>query len=219
MAFDWVRLPTHVEVDAQSIVEFRTGVITLSNKEEVRNSEWSRHRRKFNISYGIDTVETYKEVIAFFYARQGKKRAFLFRDWSDFELIEEVQGLASEVLVDGVLQIRKTYTSGPSSYSFDITRPIISTIVVYVDGEVYSPSNYTYLSFGKIDFGAVIPVGTISISCEYDCIVRFDSDELPINIRAVYQAQQSAEQEGAYHKAIEIPDIVIVEIPDNAQYT
>lgn len=178
MAFDNVRLPDEIERDSQSIPRFQTSVVTLGRGAEQRNVDWSVQRLRFDISYGIQSEEDYHVIRDFFYARLGKARGFLFKDWSDYKAKNQPIGVGDGVTTK--FQLTKRYTSSVT-FVRKILAPVGGTVKVYVSG-VLTPVT-TNLLTGEITFG-VAPVATAPITAdfEFDVPVRFDTDELPIQI-------------------------------------
>lgn len=178
MAFDNVRLPEQVERDSKSIPKFQTSVVTLGRGAEQRNVDWAAQRCRFDISYGIQDEDDYHEVRDFFYARLGKARGFLFKDWSDYKAQGQLLGIGDGVKTK--FQLIKRYTSSVT-YVRTILAPVDGTVRAYVNGVLTSAS--VNLLTGEITFlGAPASSTTITADFEFDVPVRFDVDELPIQI-------------------------------------
>lgn len=200
MAHHDVRFPECIEIGATGGPRFKTTVIELGSGHEKRNIEWARVRGAWDIGSGIKSAADMDEVIAFFYARQGRAHSFRFRDWTDYLI-----GTAAAPLVVGtgdgvttVFQLVKRYTSSGYYFARGVTRPVTPSVVVTVAGSPQPAYSVNY-STGLITF--VSPpanLATISASGEYDIPVRFDQDEL--DIVGVFDGVQN------------IPSIRIVEI-------
>jgi uncharacterized protein (TIGR02217 family) len=176
--FHDVQLPTDVERGAQGGPQFHTSILVLASGLEKRNIDWSRQLCTFDISYGIQTKADASEVLEFFYARMGRAYGFRFRDWADYEIgklstiggtsedPQDLPGLAdSSNATNGVrtiFQIYKTYTSGNYSFYRKITRPVSSTLKVYVDTVLKTvTTDYTIdYATGLITFNS--PPGTFA---------------------------------------------------------
>lgn len=184
MAFDDTRLPVDVEVGAHGGPMFQTTIVSLSSGGEQRNQDWSEQRCEFNVGYGISTVDDLREVMAFFYARRGRARGFRFRDWTDYQLTNEPIDTGDGIETD--FQIIKTYeSSGPFSYGRRITRPVANTLEVYLDGVLQAGSAYDLLTGGIISFDTPPGNGVvISVTCEFDVPVRFDTDKFDLTLEA-----------------------------------
>ena len=93
MGFDEVRLPTNIEIGAQGGPQFNTTIIALSSGFEKRNINWADSKGTWDIGYSIRYKEDLDIVIQFFYARRGRANGFRFKDWSDFELPQQLIGI------------------------------------------------------------------------------------------------------------------------------
>ena len=108
---------------------------------------------------------------------QGRARSFCFTDWRD-HTFENVIGTG-----DGstsTFQLVKVYTSGTLSYARPLTRPVLGSLVVTVNG--VATTHYTVeATSGQILFGATPPAGAvIAASGEFEVLVRFETDSLQI---------------------------------------
>ena len=178
MSFDNVRLPEDIERGSHSIPRFQTSVITLGRGGEQRNADWPQQRLKFDVSYGIQDEQDYHLVRDFFYARLGRARGFLFKDWSDYSAKHQLLGIGDGVKTK--FQLVKYYTS-VVSYQRKIIAPITGTVKTYVNG-VLTSSSLNALT-GEVTFGIAPPSSTsITADFEFDVPVRFDTDEFPIEI-------------------------------------
>ncbi len=178
MAFDNVRLPEQIERDSQSFPRFQTTVTTLGRGAEQRNVDWMQQRCRFDISYGIQDEEDYHEVRDFFYARMGKARGFLFKDWSDYKATGQLLGVGDGTTTK--FQLVKRYTSAVT-YIRKIIAPVGGTVKAYVNGVLTTAS--VNATTGEITFfAAPASSTTITADFEFDVPVRFDADELPIKI-------------------------------------
>jgi uncharacterized protein (TIGR02217 family) len=187
MAFHNVRLPEDVERGAQGGPRFKTTIMILGAGHEKRNIDWETTRGAWDIGYGIESKEDLKDVIDFFYTRQGRAHGFRFKDWSDFEV--GVSGspvtFATGDGTTAIFQSQKRYSSGGINYDRDLTRIVAGTIEVYVNGALQTvTTHYTIdIETGLITF-VTPPTDThaIALVCEYDVPVRFDTDALDITM-------------------------------------
>ena len=183
--FDNTRLPVDVEVGAQGGPTFSTGIITTASGQEQRTQNWSVARNTYTISY--DTSETdWQAVRAFFYARRGRARGFRFKDWTDFQGVNEPL-----LIVGNFLYVTRNYSDDLGIlYQRKITRIVPGTLKVH-DGV----NDYTALyaeSFGRLSLnaGAVLPptAGTLLADYEYDLPVRFDVDDFVLTANTILAA-------------------------------
>lgn len=204
MAFHEVRLPDDVERGAQGGPRFKTTVIILDSGFERRNIDWSQARGAWDVGYGIDDKTAFSVVLTFFRAREGRAHGFRFKDWSDFELARQSIGVTDTS--NTLFQIFKRYTSGTINYDRTLNKIVSGTVSVWVNNiaiiEGAGASEYQIdLNTGIITIGATLAAqsGTlVEAQCEFDVPVRFDNDQISVNME-IFNAGQ-------------IPNIQIIEI-------
>jgi uncharacterized protein (TIGR02217 family) len=207
MAFDDVRLPTAISRGATGGPERRTDVVTTASGREERNSRWAHSRRRYNIGFGVRTLQQLQEVIAFFEGRRGKLHAFRFKDHTDFKscAANAVPQRSDQVLGTGTgaqaaFQLVKHYGAPSRDYVRNITAPVAGTVVVAVNG--VASVNFTLnATTGVVTFtaGNIPPNGaTVTAGYEFDVPVRFDTDEITVNL--------------SHFEAGEIPEIPLLEV-------
>jgi uncharacterized protein (TIGR02217 family) len=205
--FDDARFPTAISRRATGGPERRTDVVTTASGREERNSRWAHSRRRYNIGFGVKSVNDLQQVIAFFEARRGKLYAFRYKDFTDFKSGVPTANVAATDQVIGTgtgvantFQLVKHYGAPLRDYARSIFAPVVGTVVVAVNGVV--TTNFTLdANTGVITFNAGnIPANgaTITAGFEFDVPVRFDTDQITINL--------------AHFNAGEIPDIALVEV-------
>lgn len=208
--FDEIRLPEDIERGAQGGPAFNTTVVALASGFERRNINWSQARARWDIGYGVldrdggvnDT--TFKKVLEFFYARQGRARAFRFKDWLDFELARQVIGQTDTSTTD--FQVFKRYSSGGVDFDRTLKKLVSGTVKVWVNSvsivEGGGADQFTVdLNTGVITLGATLAGqnGTdVEAECEFDIPVRFDLDAAELNAQL--------------YNAASVPQIPVVEI-------
>lgn len=203
MAFHDTRLPPDVERGAQGGPRFKTTIMALSSGLEKRNIDWQQTRGAWDIGYGIQSKEDFKEVIEFFYARQGRAHSFRFKDWADFQIGDfktdtpQPIGQGNGNLVN--FQVQKRYTSGGFTFQRPITKPVVSTARVFLNG-VEQMTGWTLDPLTGILTFSNAPAALVAIQllCEFDVPARFDTDALDINMET--------------WEAGSIPQIAIVEV-------
>jgi uncharacterized protein (TIGR02217 family) len=212
LVLDTDRLPIDVERGADGGPGFLTIIQTQRSGSEIRIPVWTIVRGEWDISYGIQLKEDLDAVLNLFYNAQGRAAAFLFRDWSDYEIGDPANPLLDRdpiVAGDGATltrQIFKRYTlTSGAFFDRDITRPVSGTLSVYVNGVLQvegGGSDYTVdYTTGIITFAVAPPNGhAIEVACEFDILVRFDTDRLVISM--------------ATFEAGEIPAIRIVQVKE-----
>lgn len=204
MAFHDVRLPDEIEKGAKGGPGFNTTVNQLFSGHEKRNVNWQDTRGSWNIGYGIEYKDGgLDELKAFFYTRRGKAHSFRFKDWSDYEIGDMEEETPQEIgtgdAAETEFQIEKRYSSGGYTFHREITKPVNGTLRVFLSGvEQFSGWSANYAT-GIITF-ITAPGGSVSVSilCEFDVPVRFDTDKLDIDME-IYNAGS-------------VPEIPIVEV-------
>lgn len=180
MAFDEVRFPEDISYGSSGGANFNTTVLILSSGHEQRNVNWSDVKSEFDVGFGIKDISQMDEIIAFFYARQGRARGFRYKDWADYKITNQSIGIGDGVTT--IFQIYKRYTSGLINYDRTITKIVSGSVAFTVDGNV-PDSNTVDLNLGTITFNTAPSIGEdiFITSLEFDVPVRFDTDKIDIS--------------------------------------
>ncbi len=203
--FHEIRFPTAIAFHSTGGPERRTEIVTLGSGFEERNGVWSASRRRYDVGYGVRTLDDIHALIAFFEARGGRLHGFRFKDFADFKSCSPGAAITplDQAIGTGdgaatVFQLVKTYPSGPSSWVRAIKKPVAGSVRVAVAG-VEQTAFTVDTTAGLVSFATAPPAGAvIAAGFEFDVPVRFDTDALTINL--------------AHVEAGEIPSIPIVEI-------
>jgi uncharacterized protein (TIGR02217 family) len=209
LSFHEIRFPTAISLGASGGPHRRTDVVVLGSGHEQRNSRWAHSRRSWNVGYGVRTLDDLYTVMEFFEERRGRLYGFRWKDPTDWTsrapsatLTPFDQPLGIGDGSTATFRLAKTYGSSHAPLRRPITKPVISTVVLAVAG-VVQPANHTTVNAatGEVTFlSGHIPQGGAAVTAgfEFDCPVRFDTDQLDINVH------------GFNHGAI--PHIPLVEI-------
>jgi uncharacterized protein (TIGR02217 family) len=206
MNFHDIRFPTAIAFQSSGGPERKTEIVTLGSGFEQRNAVWANSRRRYDVGYGVKTLDDLHTVIAFFEARMGRLYGFRFRDFADCKSCPPGQtpSATDQVLATGdgaatAFALQKIYSSGPTGWVRRIAKPVAGTLRIALDG-VEQVSGFTLDDgTGIVTFAAPPADGTaITAGFEFDTPVRFDSDRLAINL--------------ANFAAGEIPSIPLVEV-------
>jgi len=172
-----------------------TDIQIVDSGAEQANQRWVHPLHKFKLPDAIREHDTYNAIHNHWMAMRGPLYTFPFRDPLDFASVEldlpntvpTLSRLDQDIGTgDGLttqFQLTKTYTSGSQTYDRNIYHPVVSTVLVGVDGEdpeVASPDFPWSVSrtTGIITFdvppdnGAVITAGFL-----FDVEVRFGGDD------------------------------------------
>ncbi len=192
--FHEVRFPLDVSLESRGGPVRRTDIVTLASGREHRNSRWAASRRRYDAGLGVRTVDALHAVIAFFEERRGRLYGFRFRDRVDWrsgppsaEPAPLDQRIGTGDGTTGTFQLVKTYGSAFAPYVRTIAKPVGGSVRVAVDGaeqEVGSAFNCDPAT-GLVTFVAPPPAGAaITAGYSFDVPVRFDTDELDIDLSA-----------------------------------
>ncbi|GFE49894.1 glycoside hydrolase family 24 [Roseobacter cerasinus] len=208
MQFHEVRFPATLSFGSVGGPERRTDVVTISNGFEERNSPWAHSRRRYDAGLGMRSLDDVETLIAFFEARFGQLFAFRWKDWSDYRsakpslditAFDQVIGTGDGVQTE--FSLLKTYESGSHTYERPITKPVVGTALVGLDGAaLVEASDYAIdHTTGVVTLAAAPAEGaTVTAGFEFDVPVRFDTDRIQTSI--------------ASFQAGEVPNVPIVEV-------
>ncbi|MEM9707086.1 MAG: DUF2460 domain-containing protein [Pseudomonadota bacterium] len=194
MSFHDVLFPTGISLGAEGGPHRKTEIVTLASGREQRNTPWAGARRSYNAGYGVKSLADLEAVIAFFEARLGRLHSFRFRDPFDHRSSTAAQGVSaldqSLGFGDGAtttFQLKKTYVSGAYSADRLITKPVANSLLVAIDGAVLTEGN----DFTTDYVSGIVTLSTppsqnaaITAGFLFDTPVRFDTDDLRINLAA-----------------------------------
>jgi uncharacterized protein (TIGR02217 family) len=202
MSFHEIRFPTAVAFHATGGPERKTEIVTLGSGFEERNAVWANARRRYDAGTGIRTLDDIHAVIAFFEARLGRLYAFRFKDPLDFKSCAPFGTPAPTdqqltAIDTHTFQLAKTYTSGPSSWTRTIAKPVAGTVRIAVAGAEQTTGFTLDTTTGRVTFTSA-PSAPVTAGFEFDTPVRFDTDTLTINL--------------ADFTAGELPNVPLVEV-------
>jgi uncharacterized protein (TIGR02217 family) len=205
MGFDDVRFPPQISRGSTGGPERRTEIVVTGSGAEERNSRWADSRRRYNAGFGVKSLDDIHLVVAFFEERRGRLHGFRWKDHLDF-----TSGLPGAAVTatdqaigtgDGTatrFQLVKRYGTGLRDYLRSITKPIAGSVRVAVNGQEVTGFTLDALTGVVTLAAAPVPGATVTAGFAFDVPVRFDTDELRINL--------------SQFAGGDIPDIPIVEI-------
>jgi uncharacterized protein (TIGR02217 family) len=173
--YDDVQLPDSIEQGAQGGPNFSTNIIELSSGREQRNRNWKYAKATYVIGYGTQYLDDdIYNVRDFFNARSGRWRSFAFKDFLDYSVTGQAIGVGDGTATEFYLV--KSYTSGPTTYTRPISRPLSATLKIYFD-DVEQASGWTLGALGLITFDTAPDADVVITSdFEFNVPVRFDTD-------------------------------------------
>ena len=188
MAFPTYRLPPGIEEGAQGGPEFATVIQESVSGQEQRIKVWAKCRARYDIGYSVlesdDPVGNYQAILQLFYGHGGQFRAFRFKDWSDYQAINQNFGIGDGV--DTTYQLYKTYdpslillnTPGSITYTREIYL-LATAPTIKVNGVL--TTDYTISATGLVTFTSAPANGhALTWTGEFDIPVRFDTDYLSV---------------------------------------
>jgi uncharacterized protein (TIGR02217 family) len=190
MAFHEVRFPDNISRGARGGPERRTQIVELASGDEERNASWANSRRRYDVAYGIRRADDLAAVVEFFEARNGRLYGFRFKDWADYKscLPSQTPSATDQAIGTGdgtttAFQLVKRYTSGGQTWVRTITKPVVGSVTVAVDGVGQAGGWSVDTTTGLITFDAA-PASGVSITSgfEFDVPVRFDTDTLDVTL-------------------------------------
>lgn len=205
MSFDDVRFPTRISRGSSGGPERRTEIVVTGSGAEERNSRWAHSRRRYNAGFGVTSLDDIHTVVAFFEERRGRLHGFRWKDHADFTsgrpgrpVQAGDQAIGTGDGSQRAFQLVKRYGAGLRDYVRPITKPVAGSVRIAVAGQEVAGFSLDRLT-GVVTLAVPPPTGApVTAGFEFDVPVRFDTDELRINLSHV--------------AAGDIPDIPIVEI-------
>jgi uncharacterized protein (TIGR02217 family) len=183
MGFHEVQFPTNISYGSQGGPGYKTAIVESDAGDEQRISRWQDARREYDVRYGIRSRSDISTVLNFYMAREGAANGFRFKDWNDFSSATDHIGTPTSTdcpigtfTAGGsrTWQLQKRYVSGGTTKYRAITKPVVGTIVVAINGVTTtaftsdSTNGQVTLNSDPAD-GALITAG-----CYFDVPVRFD---------------------------------------------
>ncbi len=208
MSFHEVLFPVDIALNSEGGPTRKTDIVALVSGHEERNSPWAGSRRAFNAGYGVKSIADIEDVIAFFEARHGRLYGFRFRDPFDFKSCKVAQAPANDDQLLGTgdgtateFQLIKRYDSGGASYARQIRKPVAGSVIIAIAGVAKAQgADFTVdETSGLVTLNVAPAQGeAVTAGFVFDTPVRFDTDELRINLAAF--------------KAGDIPSIPLIEV-------
>lgn len=189
--FDEIQFPTGISFESSGGPRRQTQIVIMGSGYEARNARWANSRREYDVGYGLKSMNDIHALITFFEARDGRLIGFRFKDWPDYKSCgpDDTPSATDQVIGIGAVtpmtfQLIKKYTSGSSSYTRVIKKPVAGSVLIAFNGVKQSVANYTVDSTTGLVTFLTPPGAGVSVSAgfQFDTPVRFDSDKLEINL-------------------------------------
>jgi uncharacterized protein (TIGR02217 family) len=191
--FHNIRFPLSLAFGASGGPFRRTDITWLASGAEHRNTPHAQSRRRYNAGAGIKTIAELHDLIVFFEARFGQLNSFRFRDPTDYKSCKPNEIISATDQIIGIgdgaaqeLQFIKTYSDAAGTYERVITKPVLASVKIAIDGAEISGSEFTVNELtGIVSFNiAPPPDAIISAGFEFDVPVRFDTEQLDVSLEA-----------------------------------
>lgn len=179
MSFIDQRLPEKYALQAVASDDWTVEIVETMNRRERRNLPSADPRRAWDLSVNAKLTAERAELHQWFMAMRGPFHAFAFRDPADY--VMDRQALVSlGDSPDVAFQLAKAYTIGAETYRRTITKPVTSTVQVWVGGVLQASGWSVSRTTGIITFDDA-PGASVEASCEFDVPVRFAQSRLAWN--------------------------------------
>lgn len=178
------RFPTNVSYGSSGGPGFKTTVFTVDSGVTHAVAEWDRLRARYDVTFDHCPQNDMEAVENFFYSMRGSAVGFRYKDWSDYQIVNQ-----NVVVGDGnskTFQLFKRYRSGAQVFDRIITKPVRSKNgTMMMDGVELVLNRDYYLNYttGVITFNVAPSAGAVGTMdyIEFDVPVRFDTDSLSIS--------------------------------------
>lgn len=192
MNFHDVRFPAALSFGASGGPERKTEVITLASGREERNTPWAHGRRRYDAGLGLRSLDDVHAILTFFEARMGRLHGFRWKDWADHKSCAPSGRPAATDCDLGFgdgqrtgFPLKRAYVCGPARYERPITKPVVGTVRIAVDGVEITSGFATDHATGFVTFESPPPEGArLTAGFEFDVPVRFDTDRIEVNLAA-----------------------------------
>lgn len=103
--------------------EYSTGTVDLDNGLQIRDAAWRYPRHRYSASFRNVQEDVRDYLINVFNACRGKLHSFKFKDWNDFEAVNEPLQVVAGVTP---VQLYKTYQFG-QAYTIRVIQAVSAT--------------------------------------------------------------------------------------------
>jgi uncharacterized protein (TIGR02217 family) len=201
-----VIFPTNISYGSSTYRGGRAVRIVDLPGDEKRIAYRNNSIRRFNVAYGIKSVADLDEIVKLWESHGQTRDGFLYKDYSDFKSCgPNATPANTDVTIgtgdgaDTTFQLVKIYTQGSLSYSKTIWKPKTGTVKIALNGVNQTTGWTVNTATGIVTFTVPPTLGvTVSAGFEYYVPVRFDIEELEINL--------------SHYERGQVPDIMLKEL-------
>jgi uncharacterized protein (TIGR02217 family) len=188
------RFPDDISFGSRGGPSWATTVVETDSGAEKRNQRWSYPRHQYDVAYGVNTLARLENLLGYFHVVAGRAIGFRYKDWLDYKsCLRSATPAATDCYIGAgtgalaTFQLYKSYAQGAYARYRKILKPISGTLLVSVNGVTQTETtNYAVdYTTGVITFAVgSIPANGLVVRAgfEFDVPVRFDTDELSVNI-------------------------------------
>lgn len=186
--FHETSFPMRLALGAVGGPQWQTDITMLASGREVRAAKWARSRRRWTVGGALTDLASLQALVSFFEARSGQLYGFRFRDPLDWASAPAGQDVHFEDQIIGygdggtqVFQLVKTM----AGIERLIVKPVPGSVQVGLDGTALRDGWAIDETTGLVTFDAPPAAGSLlTAGFEFDCPVRFDSDQIEAVIEA-----------------------------------
>lgn len=165
--------------------QFSTNIQSLVNGSEKRNADWDICRHQYSAPFNNITDEAYLAIKTVFLICRGRAHTFLFKDYADFQAVNEQFAVGDDVTK--VFQLKKisTVAGTAATYERSIYKPLAGATFTANGAAIGAALDTTT---GQVTFAVAPAIGVIlRWSGEFRVQVRFDNDQLPFTLSDALQ--------------------------------
>lgn len=190
---------------------FSTDLAESDSGAEQANQHWQHPKRSIIVPQGVRDHATFEALKAHWLVMRGPFHTFPFRDPTDFASVDlttvntiPIVSRTDQALGTGdgftrFFQLTKRYTVGGETYDRVIRYPVVSTILIGINGAdptSLSPALTATVDreSGEVEFDVAPPAAsTLTWGGLFDLQVRFEADDVFDGIMRTYQASGFAD--------------------------
>lgn len=200
MGFHEVSFPQDQAYDSEFAAGFNTNIIELDSGLEERVSRWSGPRHQYDLSHTVRSIANLNTIKTFYVARQGAANGFRFKDWTDYSSnadgrtapTDSDQDIGTGDASKTQFQLVKKYTSGPTTRTRKITKPVSGSVLIAFDGTPQGSGWTVNTATGIVTFGTAPGSGVVvTAGYEFEVPVRF-GEEADEALNLTYEAYEQA---------------------------
>lgn len=162
---------------------YSTDVTELENGFEERDSGWEYPKGEYSASFGDIQDDARDKLVHVFNVCRGKRHSFMFKDWNDYTIEDQVleveAGTANKVQLYKRYEFGNAYTIRPIQALSDAFR---APVITDENGDPVAGS-FNMLT-GEFTPVGLWGYGEYRLTCDFYVWVRFDADYNPLEINS-----------------------------------